>query len=151
MSQRLPHVVEKGGVMGSTNLKHDFILECKKRLLAMKQEQLNRLRSTSSEFIKNQSERSNGGDEMDQSAAQSEEHQFLIAQDRLHSHLLEIEMALARIEAGTFGVCEETEEPIELERLLAIPWTRLSIEGAELREAVTKKFNVKKFPQKIAR
>ena len=49
-------------------------------------------------------------------------------------------MALARIEQGTFGVCEETEEVIESERLLAIPWTRLSIEGAEIREAVSRRF-----------
>ena len=53
---------------------------------------------------------------------------------------MEIEFALARIEQGTYGICEETEEPIEVERLLAIPWTRLSIEGAEIREVMTKKY-----------
>ena len=58
----------------------------------------------------------------------------------MRNQLLEIEMALARIEQGTFGFCEETEEPIESERLLAIPWTRLSIEGAEMREAVGRKY-----------
>jgi DnaK suppressor protein len=49
--------------------------------------------------------------------------------------LIEIEFALARIENGQYGVCEETEEFIEHERLLAIPWTRFSIEGAEIRES----------------
>lgn len=39
-----------------------------------------------------------------------------------------------RIEKGTFGKCEETDEPIEPQRLIAIPWTRLSVEGAEIRE-----------------
>jgi DnaK suppressor protein len=58
----------------------------------------------------------------------------------MRTQLLEIEMALSRMEQGTFGVCEETEEVIEADRLLAIPWTRLSIEGAELREAVSRKF-----------
>jgi DnaK suppressor protein len=47
---------------------------------------------------------------------------------------------LGRIEKGTYGVCEETEEPIEVERLRAIPWTRLSIEGAELREALEHRY-----------
>jgi DnaK suppressor protein len=60
--------------------------------------------------------------------------------DRLRSQLIEIESALARIENGSFGVCEETEEYIEPERLRAIPWTRLSIEGAEIRESVNKKY-----------
>ena len=44
--------------------------------------------------------------------------------------MLEIEFALSRIENGTYGICEMTEEKIENDRLLAIPWTRLSIEGA---------------------
>ena len=44
------------------------------------------------------------------------------------------------MEQGIFGICEETEEQIEIERLLALPWTRLSIEGAEIREAVRKRF-----------
>jgi DnaK suppressor protein len=54
--------------------------------------------------------------------------------------LSEIESALGRIESGIFGLCEETEEPIEAERLLAIPWTRLSIEGAEIRESMNKRY-----------
>ncbi len=53
---------------------------------------------------------------------------------------MEIEGALGRIEKGLYGVCEETEEIIEAERLLAIPWTRLSIEGAEIRESLGKKY-----------
>jgi DnaK suppressor protein len=53
---------------------------------------------------------------------------------------MEIEFALARIENGTFGICEETSEMIESERLKAIPYTRLCIEGAEIREMRSKKF-----------
>jgi DnaK suppressor protein len=53
---------------------------------------------------------------------------------------LEIESALARIERGSYGVCEETDEPIEIERLRAIPWTRLSIEGSEIREALSRRY-----------
>jgi DnaK suppressor protein len=60
--------------------------------------------------------------------------------ERLRKQLVEIEMALARIENGNYGICEETEELIEEERLVAIPWTRLSIEGAEIRESLTKRY-----------
>lgn len=74
------------------------------------------------------------GDESDLAAAHQEEHSFLISQDRLKFQLFEIEKALSRIENGTFGVCEVTYEPIENVRLKAIPWTRYSIEGAEIVE-----------------
>ena len=58
----------------------------------------------------------------------------------MRNQLLEIEFALARIENGEFGICEETNEPIEEQRLLTIPWTRLSIEGAEIRERYKKHY-----------
>jgi len=38
----------------------------------------------------------------------------------------EIDYALNRIRAGTYGVCELTGKPIEKARLEAIPWTRFS-------------------------
>ncbi len=79
--------------------------------------------------------RDSGGDEADQTMSILAENQLFAAQQRLRSQILEIESALSRIDRGTYGVCEETEEPIEVERLLAIPWTRLSIEGAEIRES----------------
>ena len=48
--------------------------------------------------------------------------------------LREIEAALARIEDGTYGICEETDEPIGQKRLEKMPWTRLSIDAAENEE-----------------
>lgn len=81
-----------------------------------------------------------GGDEADQTMRLLAEQEMLNLNDRLRSQLFEIESALGRIENGSFGTCEETEEPIEVERLRAIPWTRLSIEGAEIRESVNKRY-----------
>lgn len=112
------------------------ILECKRKLLVAKQDVLNRFRTAHKDFLFFEK----GGDEGDQSVAHIEEHSFLVGQERLRNHLVEIEMALARIEQGNYGICEETEEVIEFDRLIAIPWTRLSIEGAELREAVSRKY-----------
>lgn len=120
----------------SKQISENLIIECKKKLLIAKQDVLNRFRTAHKDFMFFE----RGGDEADQSVAHIEEHSFLVAQERLRTHLLEIEMALARIEQGNYGVCEETEEVIESDRLLAIPWTRLSIEGAELREAVSRKY-----------
>jgi RNA polymerase-binding transcription factor DksA len=38
--------------------------------------------------------------------------------------LYEVEQAIRRIRAGTYGICEESGQPIPAERLRAIPWTR---------------------------
>jgi len=113
-----------------------IIQECRQKLILSKQDILNRFRAAQKEFVHVEK----SGDEGDQSVAHIEEHSFLVRQERMRNQLLEIEMALARMEQGLFGICEETEEVIETERLRAIPWTRLSIEGAEIREAVQRKF-----------
>jgi RNA polymerase-binding transcription factor len=42
----------------------------------------------------------------------------------------EIDDALARIDAGTYGICEITGKPIKAERLEELPWARYSIEAA---------------------
>ncbi len=115
----------------------NIVNECKSRLLKMKQELLNRFRLAQLEFV--QAEKS--GDEIDQTVAHIEEHTLLISQERIRNQLIEIEYALARIEKGRFGICEETEEIIETERLLALPFTRVSIEGAEIRERTHRKYS----------
>jgi RNA polymerase-binding protein DksA len=42
--------------------------------------------------------------------------------------LEEVEAALGRIDAGTYGVCEVCGKPIGADRLSAIPWARLCID-----------------------
>jgi RNA polymerase-binding transcription factor DksA len=48
--------------------------------------------------------------------------------------LAEVEAALQRIDAGTYGICEATGLPIAPARLRAIPWTRLSKAAADREE-----------------
>ena len=43
--------------------------------------------------------------------------------------LTEIDSAIKRIHAGTYGVCEINQKPIAKERLLAVPFTRYSAEA----------------------
>lgn len=43
----------------------------------------------------------------------------------------EVNAALARIDAGTYGTCELTGKPIAAARLEAVPWTRFSREAEE--------------------
>jgi RNA polymerase-binding protein DksA len=42
--------------------------------------------------------------------------------------LAEIDAALARIDAGTYGVCERCGNPIAEDRLEALPWATLCID-----------------------
>lgn len=46
----------------------------------------------------------------------------------------EIDAALARIMAGTYGVCEVTHKPISRDRLNAVPFARFSKEGQDQHE-----------------
>ena len=110
---------------------------CKNLLLQKREDILNSISNAKAEF--DTLER--GGDEADNSVSSIAEHQFLSNQNRLHSQLLEIGHALARIEQGVYGFCEETEEPIEVDRLMALPWTRLSLEGAEIRDDMKKRYS----------
>ena len=113
----------------------DLYQQCRQKLLKIKADLLNRAKEATLDF--NQIDKAHG-DEIDQSAAHQEEHNFLVNQNRIKTQLIEIDLALARIDSGTYGICEVTEEKIENERLLAIPWTRLSIEGAEMNEFAQK-------------
>ena len=114
----------------------DLVARCRAKLLSTKTEILNRVETTRLQL--NNEDR--GGDEADQTVRTLAEGEVLRMNDRLREQLVEIEMALGRIETGSYGICEETEELIEADRLLAIPWTRLSIEGAEIRESMKKRF-----------
>jgi DnaK suppressor protein len=121
---------------GSAALKPALIAECKSKLQNIKTDLLNRVRDARSQLDNMET----GGDEADQTVRVLAEQEFVNMQDRLRNQLIEIESALARIENGSFGICEETEETIEPDRLKAIPWTRLSIEGAEIRESLNKRY-----------
>ena len=120
--------------MGTTE--KTLVAECKRRLITAKTDLLNRVRDSRHDLHFEDK----GGDEADQTVRVLAEAETLSMHERIRSQLLEIESALSRIESGAYGVCEETDEPIESERLLAIPWTRLSIEGAEIRESVQKRY-----------
>lgn len=64
-----------------------------------------------------------------------EEHALeLRTRDRERKLLKKIEQALARIESGEYGYCEETGEPIGVARLMARPTASLSLEAQQRRE-----------------
>jgi DnaK suppressor protein len=64
----------------------------------------------------------------------------LRARDRQRKLIAKIDAALARIEEGTYGFCEDTGEPIGLKRLDARPIATLSLEAQERHERREKVF-----------
>lgn len=115
----------------------ELINKCRQKLLKTRSDLLNQVQTTQNGIAFAENRR---GDEADQTVRLLEEKAFLNRNERINSQLMVVEMALARIEQGYYGLCEETGEPIEPERLLALPWTSLSIEGAEIRESMKKKY-----------
>ena len=58
----------------------------------------------------------------------------LRTRDRARKLISKIDQALLRVETGSYGFCEETDEPIGLKRLAARPIATLSLEAQERHE-----------------
>jgi DnaK suppressor protein len=70
-----------------------------------------------------------------------EEHALeLRTRDRERKLLKKVQQSLARIEAGDYGFCEETGDPIGIPRLLARPTATLSLEAQQRREMKQKMY-----------
>ena len=70
-----------------------------------------------------------------------EEHALeLRTRDRERKLLKKIDQSIARIDAGDYGYCDETGEPIGVGRLLARPTATLSLEAQQRRELKQKMY-----------
>jgi DnaK suppressor protein len=79
-------------------------------------------------------------DEMDLASSEYlQSFQFRL-RGREKTFLKKIDLALAKIENGTFGICEECEEPISVKRLEARPETGLCIRCKEDQERTEKAY-----------
>lgn len=70
----------------------------------------------------------------DRASLETERSLELRTRDRERKLISKIDAALTRIEDGTYGYCEETDEPISLRRLEARPIATLSLEAQERHE-----------------
>lgn len=72
----------------------------------------------------------------EEEAAAQQHAEFIEASVREGDHweLVRVDQAINRIDAGTYGVCEECEEPIPLERLAILPYARLCAPDASREE-----------------
>jgi len=79
------------------------------------------------------------GDEADRASREADQTLELRTRDRYRKLLGKIDAALARIDEGSYGWCEDTGEPIGLARLDARPVTTLCLEAQERRELKKRK------------
>jgi len=87
-----------------------------------------------------QDEAANFPDPNDRATQESEFGLELRTRDRERKLLRKIESALARIDDGSYGFCDETGEEIGLKRLEARPVATLSLEAQERRELAERQF-----------
>jgi len=73
-------------------------------------------------------------DELDQIQLAAERDWMVRSLDRSTSLLKLARAALERIEAGSFGICEECEEEIHPRRLKAVPWAACCVRCQEQRD-----------------
>ncbi|MBD5398016.1 RNA polymerase-binding protein DksA [bacterium] len=114
----------------------------KRKLLKWKEELL----QGSEETLKTLTEEtgdtySSSGDEVDRANDEALKQLELRARDRERKLIAKIDAALKRIEDGTFGYCEITDEPIGLKRLEARPVATMSVEAQEEHETKEKLYN----------
>ena len=101
------------------------------RLLAWRDDILREAKET---LLHLQEENQNHPDIADRASSETDRAIELRARDRQRKLISKIDEALARIDEGTYGYCEETGEPISLRRLEARPIATLSVEAQERHE-----------------
>lgn len=102
------------------------------------QEEMRQLLENAQETTTHLQENEATPDPSDRASVEEEHTLELRVRDRERKLLKKIEEALARIDSGEYGWCEETGEPIGIGRLLARPTATLSLEAQERREKLKK-------------
>ena len=103
----------------------------KQKLLNWKEEILRESRETLSHL---QTDTENHPDIADRASSETDKALELRTRDRQRKLISKIDEALRRIEDEVYGFCEETGEPIGLQRLEARPIATLSLEAQERHE-----------------
>ena len=60
--------------------------------------------------------------------------------ENVRAHLEDVNAAIVRMDAGTYGQCEKCNQPINIDRLKALPWARRCLDcqrQAEMRRGRT--------------
>lgn len=83
----------------------------------------------------------NQPDQIDRASLESDKALELRTRDRARKLISKIDEALKRIEDGVYGYCEETGDPIGIDRLEVRPVATLSLEAQERHERMEKTYD----------
>ncbi|MBE6448932.1 MAG: RNA polymerase-binding protein DksA [Alphaproteobacteria bacterium] len=83
----------------------------------------------------------NRPDDIDRASLEADKALELRTRDRARKLISKIDEAIKRIEDGVYGYCEETGDPIGIERLEVRPVATLSIEAQERHERMEKTYD----------
>ncbi len=83
----------------------------------------------------------NQPDDIDRASLETDKALDLRTKDRARKLIGKIDEALKRIEDGEYGYCEETGEPIGIERLEARPVATLCLDAQERHERMEKTYS----------
>ena len=119
---RLPHLDEK------------TLKQIVAKLEDLRSESAHVVNTHMQEDLKQREESGDVGDDMDQAASERDREFSLIIHQRHLRRLKQIDEAFERIEDGSYGLCEGTEEPIDPKRLMIMPLARFSIEYQQQQE-----------------
>jgi DnaK suppressor protein len=108
----------------------------KRKLIALEAE----LRSNAGETTEHLRETVLVPDPADRATIEEEHALELRTRDRERKLIKKVQQALALIDSGEYGYCEETGEPIGLARLLARPTATLTVEAQQRRELRQRQF-----------
>ena len=106
----------------------------------------NELLKESSQTLNNLQTENEAKPDMTDRASEEIDRTFeLRTRDRERKLLNKIDKALRKIEEGTYGYCEETNQPISIARLKARPIATLSLEAQEMHEKFEKIYKEKEY------
>jgi len=107
------------------------LLEWRQSLLDESQQTIDQMRDAARDV----------SDEAERASRETEISFELRTRDRYRKLLTKIDQALKRIDDESYGFCDETGEPIGLDRLEARPIATLSIEAQERREQLERQYS----------
>ncbi|WP_457607732.1 RNA polymerase-binding protein DksA [Nitratifractor sp.] len=113
-------------------LTHEEMQEFRKDLLARKEQILKNLEEAHNKITMMQNQ--DPKDEGDYAALATETDIDSRIIEKQRAELNEIEIALGKIQNGTYGICEMCEEPIGKERLIVKNFARFCISCREINE-----------------
>lgn len=124
-------------------IRQELVTDIETKLQKQRIDSVARIAELESNDPFNLSTRSDADDDRtspDDEAQLNEQHERVMTQvDAQKKLIIKIDLALERISAGTYGVCELCDSPIEESRLLAMPLAALCLKDEKSAEKRIKK------------